>query len=96
MERGDIRALVEQYRATLVAECATKTHAERLQIAILADATIDGKNAEARKRQGQEALAQSEAYQVAQRAASAAEIDRLATRAEIDLTRAWLYSQSGH
>jgi hypothetical protein len=96
MDLQTIREMVDQYREMLIEEHAAKSKAERLRIDILAGATIDGKNAETRKRQAETALSECEQYQGALGVAASFDIDRRVFDAEIGLTKAWLYSQSGH
>jgi hypothetical protein len=96
MVPNEIIALIDAYRDLLHQELATKTIAEKMKVIILGSTVIDGKNAETRKRQAEQALAESEAYQIAIREAADNEISRKTIEAEISLTKAWLYSQSGH
>jgi hypothetical protein len=94
MDLQDIKTMVKEYAIVLTEEYAAKADAERLRIATLASATIDGKNE--RKRQAGEALNGSEPYQKALLIVASTEIERRIFDAEIGLTKAWLYSQSGH
>jgi len=79
---------------------------ERIKAVTLQDAEragkLDGRNAAVRDRQAQEVLIASQAVQAAERVLADAEhakalahIEVKVIEAQISLTRAWLYSQSG-
>ena len=109
MDRDEIIELLKAYHERLTAEHAAiqemavaQSHDDYEKMDTIANATIDGKNADARKRQEAEALALSERYQdaladvaLAERTKALASINVRVTDAEIGLTKAWLYSQSG-
>jgi len=99
------RALREEHAAR-VALHELQARAEREQALLLYsaynDGTLDGPNADARKRQEAVFLADSPAYQdllaqvaEAETKAAHAEIERRQVEALIGLTRAWLYAQAG-
>ena len=113
MDYYTIECLAEDYASALKAEYESKLHLEQLRgqverlegvtlAAAYEDGTIDGKNADVRKRQEANALANDGGYQEALHAV--AEAERLANAATVDvehkralnsLTKAWLYSQAG-
>ena len=113
MELTDIQAMIDQYKEALLNEYAAslaantaQEDADRIEASLLAaayeDGTINGKNADARKRQEAAFIADSEAIADARRQqvvdathAASTTIERKAQEALINLTKAWLYSQSG-
>ena len=102
-------AAIELYRLALLTELRevenmTSVHrrAEFEKMEAITGAIIDGKNADARKRQQAEALALCEAYQDALSDIQATEHDKALASIEVrviemqlGMTKAWLYSQSG-
>jgi hypothetical protein len=96
VDRNEIAELVEIYGSILFRELDAKGKLEQQRITILSEAVIDGKNAEAHKLQTEVALRAEPKYCSALLAAQDAETSRKIHEAEISLTKAWLYSQSGH
>lgn len=95
MEIAEIKELIEKYGEALEGEFRTRRKKEMLAVIALSNAMIDGKNAEARKRQAEQILIDSSGYQTIVDQAEDAEIARRMLDAEIGLTKAWLYSQAG-
>lgn len=113
MELKEIHELVENYQRSLAAEynagqkaIAAKEVLERIKVQVLAEAQeagmIDGKNADARKRQtaaivSENALIDAACVAVVKTEgdAATATVTRKSHDALIGLTKAWLYSQSG-
>ena len=101
--------LIAEYRLALLKQLErqdhlviTKSQAEYEKAEVLATATIDGKNADTRKRQTAEALGNDPSYQEAlarvtdgEHSMALASIDVKAAQERLSLTKAWLYSQSG-
>jgi hypothetical protein len=96
MDPTEIKILVEKYGDALREEFAAKGKRDGFAILILHKAVINGKNAEARKQQADEALAASQEYKVAVGRANTAEVLRRVVEAEIGLFKAYLtVSQEG-
>lgn len=103
-------ALTCALKAEYIARCAVedaKGKAEVLSIRVIGGAIaagdIDGKNADTRKAQKAAILVGNLDYQAAlseivntENEAALAEIGRRQVEAVVGLTKAWLYSQSGH
>lgn len=114
MEQQELHDLANGYKAALLDELKTKIAlaeakavVDAEEARVLAEATasgaIDGKNAETRKIQTADVLANSATYQNALRLvkveddnAGHATVGRQYYDALLGLTKAWLYSQSGH
>ena len=114
MEQQALLELAQEYRTALVDELNAKGKVlvlqanvayeeARILAAAYADGTIDGKNADTRKRQEADVLASNASYQrelellkEAEAGAGFATVDRQYQDALLGLTKAWLYSQSGH
>ncbi|MHC4621960.1 MAG: hypothetical protein ACYTEQ_29830 [Planctomycetota bacterium] len=94
MELAEIKELVEKYGDALKDEFRTERKKEMLAVLVLSETEIDGKNAETRKRQAEQALSGSSEYQAAVDSAADAATARRMADAEIGLTKAWLYSQA--
>jgi len=95
--------LAEALMAEYEAKCAvadSQAKAAIVEVAVVQQATIDGKNADTRKAQRSAALAESTEYREAlgnvaktERVAAMEEIERRRVEAVVGLMKAWLYSQ---
>lgn len=112
MNRDEIQDLVEYYGQMLIAEYEAQVEAnnaatdvERVEAVLIGagyvSGSIDGKNAETRKAQERQILAQSSEYAAAREAQTISDdqvalnvINRKKIEALLSLTKAWLYSQS--